>query len=257
MEKPEELISISDPGKVGRAEHNIGDRAVVYVANIFAWMFPILILAIVAQVILRQAGMNQAWLDDLQWWLYGAVMMIGIGYAVTTNSHVRVDIFFANYSENRKLRIEIFGLVWLFLPFIILAWDLTLHYAIASIQAREGSDSPNGLHHLYLLKSFTNLSFVFIIVAIWSAYTRFLGKLTYPAVWKQLLFAFPSTMFLMNLAIFYALYWWVYLTKPEDLNARQIVNEPVFGYTVLAAAIATVLLIALAWVLRRKTPEDV
>ncbi|MHA3980456.1 TRAP transporter small permease subunit [Halovulum sp. GXIMD14794] len=256
MEKPEELISISDPGKVGRNEHNAADRAVVYVANIFAWIFPILIIAIVAQVILRQAGMNQAWLDDLQWWLYGAAMMIGIGYAVTTNSHVRVDIFFANYSTKRQLRIEIFGLVWLFLPFIILSWDLTLHYAFASIQAREGSDSPNGLHHLYLLKTFTNLAFIFVAVAIWAAYVRFLGKLTYPALWKQFLFAFPSTMFLLNLVIFYALYWWVFLTGPEDLNPRQITNEPVFEHTVLASAIATVLLIALAWVLRRKPAED-
>ncbi len=256
MEKPEELISISDPGQVGRAEHNTGDRFVVVTGNLFAWIFPVLILVIVAQVVLRQMGMNQAWMDDLQWWLYGAVMMIGIGYAVTTNSHVRVDIFFANYSKKRQLRIEIFGLVWLILPFIILAWDLTLHYAIASIQAREGSDSPNGLHRLYLLKTFTNLTFLFIGIAIWAAYVRFLGKLTHPALWKQLLFAFPSTMFLVNLALYYALYWWVFLTGPEDLNPRQIPNEPVFAYTVGAAAVVTVALIALAWVLRRKTSED-
>ncbi|MSU89156.1 TRAP transporter small permease subunit [Rhodobacteraceae bacterium 2CG4] len=256
MEKPEEMIVISDPGMVGRAEHNTGDRAVVVVANLFAWIFPALIIAIVAQVVLRQSGMNQAWLDDLQWWLYGASMMIGIGYAVTTNSHVRVDIFFANFSRKRQTRVEIFGLVWLFLPFVILSWDLTLHYAIASIQAREGSDSPNGLHMLYLLKTFANLSFVFIGIAVWAAYVRFLGKLTHPALWKQLLFAFPSTMFLTNLAVYYALYWWVFLTGPEDLNPRQIPNEPVFAYTVTAAAVATVLLIALAWLLRRKTLKD-
>ena len=252
MDKPEELISISDPGEVGRAGHNRGDRFSVVVSNLFAWIFPILMLAIVAQVILRSAGHNQAWLDDLQWWLYGAAVLIGIGYAVTTNSHVRVDIFHDSYSEARKKRIEVFALTWLFLPFIILAWDMTFHYAVASVEAGEGSDSPNGLHRLYLLKVFMNVAFVFIGAAVWAAYHRYLAKLTQPHLWKQLLFAFPSTMFLVNLAVYYGLYWYFYLTGGEDLNPRQISREPVFEQTIPITIAATLLLIALTWLLRRR-----
>ena len=86
--------AIYDPGEVGRENHNRADRFVVGLSNIFAWLFPILMIAICAQVVLRQAGHNQAWLDDLQWWLYGAAVLVGVAYAVTTNSHVRVDIFY-------------------------------------------------------------------------------------------------------------------------------------------------------------------
>ena len=114
----------------------------VQVSNIFAWLFPILMIAIVAQVVLRSSGMNQAWLDDLQWWLYGAASLIAIGYAVTTDSHVRVDIFHAHYTSARKNRLEIFGLVWLFLPFIILSWDFTLSYAISSVADRRRVGQP-------------------------------------------------------------------------------------------------------------------
>ena len=98
MENQEPVVAISDPGEVGRAAHNAGDRAIIQISNVFAWLFPILMVAIVAQVILRQSGFNQAWLDDLQWWLYGAAVLIAIGYAVTTNGHVRVDIFYDNYA---------------------------------------------------------------------------------------------------------------------------------------------------------------
>lgn len=257
MEPVEDIIKLSDPGEVGRAEHTRGDRFIVQVSNVMAWLFPILMIAIVAQVVLRGSGMNQAWLDDLQWWLYGSAVLVGIGYAVTNNAHVRVDIFFDNYREDKKSRIEIFGLVWLFLPFIILCWDVTVHYAIASVAADEGSDSPNGLHNLWILKVFMNVAFVFIGVAIWAAYVRFLDKLTEPTLFKQLLFAFPSTMFLINLIVFYGIWWFLRLTTPAEVTDREIGRSAIFGqlevgveeipYTIIITFILTWVVIGLAF----------
>lgn len=254
MQSTEELISITDPGEAGKAEHNRGDRFIVVVSNAFAWMFPILMFAIVAQVILRSSGMNQAWLDDLQWWLYGSVSLIAIGYAVTTDSHVRVDIFHAGFTERRQHRLEVFGLVWLFLPFILMAWDFTLSYAISSVSIDEGSDSPNGLHNLWILKCFMNAAFLFIAIAIWSAYVRFLSRMTRPALWKQLLFAFPSTVFAANLLSYYVIWWVLRLTTEAEVTDREIGRSAVFGeyevgaqeikYTVMigfAVAIAAIL----------------
>ncbi|MEO1797673.1 MAG: TRAP transporter small permease subunit, partial [Pseudomonadota bacterium] len=182
MQEADELIKLSDPGEVGREEHNRGDRITVWISNVFAWLFPALMLAICAQVVLRQAGMNQAWLDDFQWWLYSAAVLVGIGYAVTTNSHVRVDIFYDNFPQRKKSRIEVYALGWLFLPFILLSWDVTFHYAVASVIADEGSDSPNGLHNLWILKVFMNVVFLFIAFAIVSALYRNLARLTEPTL---------------------------------------------------------------------------
>ncbi|MEM9792126.1 MAG: TRAP transporter small permease subunit [Pseudomonadota bacterium] len=262
MDKIEEIISLSDPGEVGRNTHNRGDRFSVLVSNVMAWIYPVLMLAIVSQIFLRGSGNNQAWLDDLQWWLYGAAVMVGIGYAVTTNSHVRVDIFFANFNANKQARIEVFGLAWLFLPFIILAWDMTFHYAVASVQANEGSDSPNGLHRLYLLKVFLNISLAFVGIAVWAAYVRYLSKLTRPLLWRQLLYALPSTMFLVNLIIFYILYWYVRLTAPPDFNIRRVTREPIFEpvelmgvetpKTMVMTFVVTAIVILLAYLMRSK-----
>ena len=254
--------AISDPGEVGRAEHNRGDRLIIALSNIAAWLFPLLMIAICAQVVLRAMGHNQAWLDDAQWWMYGAAVLIGIAYAVTTNSHVRVDIFYDTFERAKRIRIDIFALVWLFLPFIILCWDVTLGYALSSIAANEGSDSPNGLHKLWILKSFMNLSFIVIAYAIWSAYLRLLNMLTRPALWKQLLFAFPATAYAANLAIYYAIYSVLFLTRAEDMTGRDVGRLPIFGeleigpheirYTVLMGLIAAILLIAIARLFAQK-----
>ncbi|PJI92687.1 TRAP-type mannitol/chloroaromatic compound transport system permease small subunit [Yoonia maricola] len=253
MESPEELVAVSDPGEVGRAEHNRGDRFVVFLSNIAAWLFPILMLAITAQVILRNSGMNQAWLDDLQWWLYGAAVLMGVGYAVTTDSHVRVDILYDGFPSEKKTRINIFAIGWLFLPFIILSWDVTYDYALSSVRADEGSDSPNGLHNLWILKVFMNAAFVFIGIACWSAIVRNIKRLHPPKFWRQMWGAFPATFLLINLAIYYGLYGVMSLLAEEGATSRDISRGPAFGelefgnyeitYTVIAALIITPILI--------------
>ncbi|NNF71049.1 MAG: TRAP transporter small permease subunit [Rhodobacteraceae bacterium] len=256
MEPTEELIKLSDPGEVGREEHTPADRLVVWVSNIFAWLFPILMIAICSQVVLRSSGMNQAWLDDFQWWLYGAAVLVGIAYAVTTNSHVRVDIFYDNFNERKKARTEVFALAWLFLPFIILAWDVTFHYAYSSVLANEGSDSPNGLHNLWILKVFMNVAFLFIAFATWAAYVRNLEKLTDAVFWKQLFWAFPSVMFIINLTVYYSIWWYLWLTGPEDMVQRDVGRAEIFDeyeigpydieYTIMITIVVTLLVILLA-----------
>jgi len=47
----EEVLAITDPGDVGRENHSKIDRMVIHIGNVVAWAFPILMVAIVAQVI--------------------------------------------------------------------------------------------------------------------------------------------------------------------------------------------------------------
>ena len=272
MEAEDQIAAVTDPGEVGKEHHNRGDRITIAISNLFAWLFPILMAIICTQVVLRTLGRagigpgNQAWMDDLQWWLYGAAVLVGIGYAVTTNSHVRVDIFYDGFSDRKKRKYDIFALAWLFLPFIILCWDVTFHYAVASVASDEGSSSPNGLHNLWILKVFMIVAFVLIGFAAWSAYTRYLSQITEVTLFKKLFYAFPTTMFLINLAVFYVLWWAEYLTSPADTNARQVGRHPLFDefdlgtweikYTIVITLIVTFIVLGLAKVLERRSASS-
>jgi TRAP-type C4-dicarboxylate transport system permease small subunit len=193
-------------------------------------------------------------------------VLIGIGYAVTTNSHVRVDIFYDRFDRRKQARIDVFALAWLFLPFSILAWDVTQDYALASVAAREGANSPNGLHRLYLLKVFMNLSFVFIAAACWFAYLRRLAVLLgRPLWWQKLLYAFPAVAFVLNLVIYYlGIAAVMALTEAETSReaSRHAIFEAIeiarweMTYTVAAAIIAAALLVAAAYLLRDRSGGD-
>lgn len=233
-------IAISDPGDRNKEEHLWGDRLVIGVGNIVAWIFPILMVAIVTQVIIRKFGHNQAWLDDAQWWLYGFAMLTAFGYAITTESHVRVDILHQNFSRKKKSRIEVFGLGWLLLPFLGIMMDVMMHYGWASWVAGEGSDSANGLHMLYLLKLSLPVLFFLGIVAAWSAMVRHVGKFTEVRFWKLIIAAFPFMVFAAERVFYYASWWFVRLTNSE-IQDRRISREPLleastyYGFAVLVA----------------------
>ena len=160
-----------------------------------------------------------------------------------------------------------FGLAWLFLPFVILCWDVTLAYAIQSVASGEGSSSPNGLHGLYLLKVFVNLAFLLIAAATWFAYVRMLSRLTRPLWWRKLLYALPATAFAVNLVIYYAAFGLVLATAEPGTNARQVTRHWFFDeielplgqemkITVMATLIVTALVIAAAYALRDRSAGD-
>ncbi len=247
----EEVIALSDPGERLRDEHFFIDRLIIGFGNWVAWLFPILIIAITSQVVLRKMGHNQAWLDDAQWWIYGFAMIAAFGYAITTDSHVRVDIFHQNFSVSKKAKLEIFALGWLLLPFIAIMFDIMTQYAWASWTAKEGSDSPNGLHRLYLLKMALPILLGLAALAAWSVIRRNFARFTTPTLLKTVLGAFPFCWFVIDRLVFHTFYFFIKVTQP-DIKLRKISKEPLMEQTTITAFILLVLLIAGLWFFGRK-----
>ncbi|MEP2979365.1 MAG: TRAP transporter small permease subunit [Lentilitoribacter sp.] len=244
-------IAINDPGERNKEEHLWGDRLVIGVGNVVAWIFPILMVAIVTQVIIRKFGHNQAWLDDAQWWMYGFAMLAAFGYAITTESHVRVDILHQNYSRKKKARIEVFGVGWLLMPFMLIMTDVMIHYGWASWVAGEGSDSANGLHMLYLLKLSLPVLFFIGIIASYSVLYRHLARFTEVRFWKLLLAALPFAVFACERIFYYASWWFVRLTNTEIAD-RRISREPLLEASTYYGIGLFVIMLIVSYILARK-----
>ncbi len=246
-------VVISDPSEIDREHHNWADRLMLNVGNIVAWILPTLMLAIVAQVFMRKAGFNQAWLDDGQWWMYGFAMLTAFGYAITTESHVRVDILHQNFSTAKKAKIEIFALGWLLLPFIAIMTDILIQYGWASFVAKEGSDSPNGLHRLYLLKLSLPVLFSLAGLAAWAAMKRNFRKIGTPHLWKLMLCALPFCIFVFERLAHNVLYWYIRLTNPE-IKPRRIAKEPLMENALWIGLVA--LGVVLVWAYLKRGSSD-
>ena len=57
-------------------------------------------------------------MEELQWHLYAIGFLLGLGYAVDLDGHVRVDVVAEHWSPRRRAWIEFFGLLLFVVPFI-------------------------------------------------------------------------------------------------------------------------------------------
>jgi TRAP-type mannitol/chloroaromatic compound transport system permease small subunit len=105
-------------------------------------------------VFLRYAmHVSFVWMQELYVWVHALVFMVGVGYAMRRDAHVRVDIFYRNWSPRTRALVEIFGTLAFTLPWVIvLAW-LGWPYVRASWVITEGASQPGGLAYTYLLKT--------------------------------------------------------------------------------------------------------
>lgn len=125
-----------------------------------------LIAAIVAQVVLRYVfNLNFPKLDELQWHFYGLVTMIGVSYALTTDSHVRVDLLHMQLSRRAQRIVEILGILFLLAPFIWLMVDQGFDYFVESYRVNERSSSATGLAYRWAFKAIIPISFVLLGIA--------------------------------------------------------------------------------------------
>lgn len=55
---------------------------------------------------------------EIQWYLFGAVFLLGAAYTLKENAHVRIDILSNRFSEKTRLWIDLIGLILFTLPLV-------------------------------------------------------------------------------------------------------------------------------------------
>ncbi len=94
-----------------------------------------------------------------QWYLFDVAFLLGIGWTLQKNGHVRVDIIQSRLRTNRKLKVELLGTLLLLLPFAIGITAISIQPALYSISINEASPDPHGLPR-YLIRALIPMSFL-------------------------------------------------------------------------------------------------
>ncbi|MGF1604744.1 MAG: TRAP transporter small permease subunit [Rhodothalassiaceae bacterium] len=93
-----------------------------------------------------------AW-QDSRFYLNGFLFLGAAGYALATDAHVRVDLFYREAGPHAQAMIDLLGLLVLLAPVLFLVWWTGLPYVLSSWQQREGAIEAGALPYVYLLKS--------------------------------------------------------------------------------------------------------
>ena len=142
------------------------DKLVTNVGEIFNWFWVILVAVILFNVILRYVFRNgMIELEELQWHLYAIGWLVGLSSTYVVDGHVRVDVLTDKLDYKKKLWFEFFGILFLFLPFIILVFIYSIPFFELSWASSERSTSANGLPARWFVKGFLVFGFFLLLLA--------------------------------------------------------------------------------------------
>ena len=158
------------------------DPAIVWIGEASSWIWTILMLLIVYQVVQRYVfGIGSIKFEELQWHLYAIGFMLGIPFTETAERHVRIDVLAEHWPLRRRLWIELIGLSVLLIPFAVFVAWWAVPYVFHSWQVNEISSAPDGLPYRYVLKGFIVVTFVMLAAAGISRLSRVIAALRLPA----------------------------------------------------------------------------
>jgi TRAP-type mannitol/chloroaromatic compound transport system permease small subunit len=139
------------------------DKTIKYLGYFTAFILALLVVLVVYDATVRYIFSNGSIaLQELEWHLFDVVILFGIAYALKENAHVRVDIFYASFSDKRKALINAVSALFFILPFSFLIIYIGIDFVSMSFLQNEGSSNPGGLEYRFLVKSLLPLSFIFL-----------------------------------------------------------------------------------------------
>jgi TRAP-type mannitol/chloroaromatic compound transport system permease small subunit len=131
-----------------------------------SWIWLALIIVVVINVTMRYLfGEGRIEFEEIQWHLFAAGFLIGLATCMDSNDHVRVDVFHDRMSLRKQAWVEVYGLLLLFLPFVVAMLIFSVPFVSYSFASAEISDSPGGLPFRWFIKSFLPLSMVLLLLA--------------------------------------------------------------------------------------------
>jgi TRAP-type mannitol/chloroaromatic compound transport system permease small subunit len=181
MERPEEHVAPDAKAAVAGGPlvlprnrlSNAIDTVIVAAGDAASWLWPILVIVTVLQVVLRYGfGQGSIMFEELQWHIYAVGFMIGLSYCADVDRHVRVDVLAEKWPLRTRGWIELIGLAAFLLPFSIVVAYEGVAYAKSAYDFHEVSAAPGGLPYRWILKSFITIAFVLLGLTAFSRLTR-------------------------------------------------------------------------------------
>ena len=118
------------------------------------WLALAMVVLQFAIVVMRYLfGVSFIFLGEGVLYMHAALFMLGPGYTLLVDEHVRVDIFYTDKDERARARINATGAVLLLIPSMLLVAWVSWPFVRNSWKILEGPISVGGIPASFLLKS--------------------------------------------------------------------------------------------------------
>lgn len=124
------------------------------VGQFAAWLALFMVMMQFIVVVMRYVfSWGSIQMQESIWYMHGILFMLGAGYTLLKDGHVRVDIFYREASPQKKALVDLLGVLFFLLPVCGLTWYLSWSYVLNSWAVLETSTEGSGLPYIYLFKT--------------------------------------------------------------------------------------------------------
>ena len=125
-----------------------------FLGRAVSWLTFVMVATVLLVVVTRYfLQVGSIALQESVTYLHATVFLLGIAYTLKQGGHVRVDIFYRQFSSRQKALVDFCGGVFFLIPVSVLIFYSSWDYVIASWAIGETSAENNGLPFIYLLKT--------------------------------------------------------------------------------------------------------
>ncbi|MDJ0845829.1 TRAP transporter small permease subunit [Crocosphaera sp.] len=139
-----------------------------WIGRLTYWLVLLMIFVGVWNVVGRDLGLligqklTPNGLIEVQWYLFDLVFLLGAAYTLKHDDHVRVDLFYKDWSPKRKALANFIGVFIFLIPFCLMIIYYSWGNVINSWKILEMSPDPGGLPR-YPIKSMIIVSYILLI----------------------------------------------------------------------------------------------
>ena len=138
-----------------------------FTGKLVSWLVLAMVLLVSYDVAMRYFFLSgSVALQEMEWHLFSLIFLIGAAYTLKHDDHVRLDLFYKSkfMDDIRRAWINLFGSLFLLLPFCILIIATAWPFIYQSYIHLEGSPDPGGLPYRWILKASIPLGFTLLLL---------------------------------------------------------------------------------------------
>lgn len=130
------------------------DRLNQSVGETVSWLALFMVLVQFIVVVLRYVfGVGSIFMQESILYMHGTLFMVGAGYTLLHNGHVRVDVFYREAHPRTQAKVDLFGAIVFLIPVCTAIAIYSWGYVANSWATMEGSAETSGIQARFLLKS--------------------------------------------------------------------------------------------------------
>ncbi len=133
-----------------------------YIVTTAVFLF---ILVIFSNVVLRYVfNTSFVFMAEVEWHLFAFIFLLGAGFTLLHDRHVRVDIFYSMMNQRKQAWVNLVGVIVLLIPSCYLVLTTTIPWVIVAYQVGETSLDPGGIPARFVIKAALPVGYFLMLI---------------------------------------------------------------------------------------------